>query len=261
MGIQTDLSPGLGLLKTLGRSFLKLPYENISKIQGWDEAGNGEPRLETPEQIWGNFLREGTGGTCFSLTALLHATLTDLGFEASIVLADRPYGKETHCLVIVDLEETKWGIDPGFLIYKPMILPSQGAQLIPYQPYSLLIEKAANESYCVGTIDNHKQYKFRYSFYATPASKESFENAWRHSFSWKGWGGLSLSRRIPGGQLYCHNLDIRWVYPQKKIHIKMREGDFSAIENLWGIPQRLFGASWEIYKGWRDPSKKELSTR
>jgi arylamine N-acetyltransferase len=97
------------------RAFATLPYENLSKVIRFAEAGDAVAARELPAEIINRHLQWGTGGTCFSLTATLLHLIRSLGFEAEPILADRPYGSNTHCALRVMVEGQPHLLDPGYL--------------------------------------------------------------------------------------------------------------------------------------------------
>lgn len=64
----------------------------------------------------------GIGGSCFSLTAALLHLLRSLGWPAVPLLADRRYGQNTHCALVVWIEDRPHLVDPGYLIVDPIPL-------------------------------------------------------------------------------------------------------------------------------------------
>src|SRR5688572_5115612 len=91
-------------LTDVARAFAMLPYENLSKIVRFAEAGNVTAAKESPQDIITGHMQWGTGGTCFSLTAALLHLVRSLGFDAQPILADRSYGSDTHCALLVMIE-------------------------------------------------------------------------------------------------------------------------------------------------------------
>ena len=104
-----------------------IPYENLSKIVGFAEAGCSIQK-QSPEEIVRGYITHGTGGTCFPLTITLIRLLEEIGFRASPILADRRYGTDTHCALLCEVTPHSWHlIDPGYLLTSPVALPSIGS--------------------------------------------------------------------------------------------------------------------------------------
>ncbi|HLW67186.1 MAG TPA: hypothetical protein VKS79_17870 [Gemmataceae bacterium] len=91
----------LDVLERVGHAFARLPYENLTKIIRQAETGNTAEARRIPSEVLADHLQFGAGGTCFSLTATLLYLVRALGFEAQPILADRPYGTNTHCALLV----------------------------------------------------------------------------------------------------------------------------------------------------------------
>ena len=140
-GLTRPEEPDAAFLERLSRSFARLPYENLTKIIKITEEGTPERALRDPNEVLGDHVRLGTGGTCFSLTALLMHLLRAYGYEVRPVLADRPYGADTHCTVLVTLEGTEHLLDPGYLVVRPIPLDGVGTIRVP-TPFNDIILKA-----------------------------------------------------------------------------------------------------------------------
>src|SRR5262245_52752458 len=70
-------------------AFARLPYENLTKIIRWREAGSAARARRTPGQVLADHWQWGAGGTCFSLTAALLHLVRAAGWDAQPILADR----------------------------------------------------------------------------------------------------------------------------------------------------------------------------
>src|SRR5262249_12827325 len=79
-----------------------------------------------PDEVLADHAAFGTGGTCFSLTATMLHLVRALGFEAEPILADRRYGADTHCAMLVWLDAVPHLLDPGYLIVRPLAIPKSG---------------------------------------------------------------------------------------------------------------------------------------
>ena len=88
------------LVENVATAFSSIPYENLTKILKQDHEGQRAAR-RCPEEVIEDHIRLGSGGTCFSLTAALLHILRALGLRAEPILADRHYGDNTHCALLV----------------------------------------------------------------------------------------------------------------------------------------------------------------
>lgn len=69
-------------LESIAAAFARLPYENITKIIKYAEAGSPEKARRSPGEVISGHIAWGTGGTCFSLTSALRHLVRSLGWEA-----------------------------------------------------------------------------------------------------------------------------------------------------------------------------------
>lgn len=103
----------------------EVPWDNVQKRIAIAE---GRPVLAgaEPVEFFENFLRDGTGGTCWPSSGALHALLTALGFDARRVIGDmqmRTSGKSpTHGAEIVRVDGAEWLVDSSMLNERPFEL-------------------------------------------------------------------------------------------------------------------------------------------
>jgi len=119
--IRTNRQPRQ-VLDDVVAAFSILPYENITKIIKQEEYGNPEKARRYPEEVIVSHIQWGTGGTCFSLTSTLLHLVRSLGWNAEYILADRQYGQNTHCALMIEIDNVPHLLDPGYLITKPIPL-------------------------------------------------------------------------------------------------------------------------------------------
>src|SRR5262249_39781022 len=122
-----NLVPGEAVLERIARAFAALPYENVTKILKQARSNSARASLRDAGEVFGDHLRWGTGGTCFSLCNALLKLLESAGFDAFIAMADMHYGKDIHCAVVVRLDDSRFLLDPGYLLHQPIRLPEKGA--------------------------------------------------------------------------------------------------------------------------------------
>jgi arylamine N-acetyltransferase len=100
--INTDRSQ---LINEIANAFSKIPYENLTKIIKSDGVITPRSAMRYPDELLSDYLKWRTGGTCFSLTAATIAVYNAVGIEAHPVLADRHYGPDTHCGLVIVIPE------------------------------------------------------------------------------------------------------------------------------------------------------------
>ncbi len=174
------------LIDKIANAFRQVPYENLTKILKADSVVSAASAMRHPDEVIGDYLKWGTGGTCFSLTAAVVAVLDSLGIEAYPILADRHYGADTHCGII--MVRPGGGIlllDPGFLLFAPIAVPRErpvffdtGYNRIELRPVS----GGARLELFTSVKGNRK---LRLTFKVEPVSDAAFGNAWERSFAFE----------------------------------------------------------------------------
>lgn len=102
-----------------------VPWDNVQKRI---TVAEGRPVLAgaDPIEFFENYLRDGTGGTCWPSSGGLHALLSALGFDARRVVAAMLYGRRgkvpTHATEIVRADGEEWLVDTSMLFERPLPL-------------------------------------------------------------------------------------------------------------------------------------------
>ena len=170
-------------LACLTRSFSRLPYENLTKIIAHEKFSSVRAAQGDTARLILDHLRHGTGGTCFALTIALHGILEELGFRAEPILADRPYGPNTHCALLVWLDGRTHLIDPGFLINDPV--PLDGPRPISIDAgFQQTVLKPVSDDRMELHSRRGGREQLRITFRTVPADPSSFLRAWDDSFGW-----------------------------------------------------------------------------
>ncbi len=223
--------PTLDHLMRLSTAFSNLPYENATKII--KKATTHGPLINCfrlPDEVWRDYLLWGTGGTCFSLTWFLHQICKHQNFVSYIVMANRSYGANTHCALVVCLGEKRFLVDPGFLIQTPVELCSQGST-VQTGFNELNISPVTADDYEVATITS-KIKKQRYTFKDVPTSWEEFSRHWSASFDWPGLKSLFVTTVLNDQQIYIHDDHLRFV---KKDSIEKHHMNAKILEEVGDI--------------------------
>ena len=200
------------LLREMVQAFAGLPYENLTKIIKQANLGGGERSRRGPREVVKDHLVSGTGGTCFSLTATLLYLLRSLGWQAEPLLADRHYGENTHCAVVVWIDDKPHLLDPGYLILTPVPLTgSKGTTEIETGFNTLLLSASSpNGRRSLHTLQQGSA-SHRLTFKTEPADPGEFLRAWDASFDWDMMQYPLLTRICGHEQLYLrgNRLQIR----------------------------------------------------
>jgi hypothetical protein len=199
-GIEAQ-SPGIGLIDKVTRAFSNLPFENLTKIIKAGAVTSASSAMRYPDELISDFLAWGTGGTCFSLTAGLIAILDALGVEAYPTLADRHYGPDTHCGVMIPAPSGEILLcDPGYLLFAPVKAP-RDRQVSFNNGFNLveLLPLAGGTRIELYTIVKGNR-KLRLTFKMEPVADDAFGKAWEQSFAFEMMSYPVLTRTANG----CH---------------------------------------------------------
>ena len=214
--------------ETLARiacAFGAIPYENLTKIIGVAEAHSTIAK-QTPEEVINGFIRHGTGGTCFPLTLTLHRLVTALGWEAHPIVADRRYGADTHCALIVRVEPTGWHLlDPGYLLTTPIIIPHSGAARyeLPLATVELRCQSNTDRVELHTRIPGTEAWKYRLTYKISPVDDETFHAAWDRSFGWEMMTYPIISSAIGDTQVYVQKNTILVRSPTQATRITLSD--------------------------------------
>jgi len=166
-------------------AFSHLPYENITKIIKQAEHGNPENARRYPEEVIGNHIKWGTGGTCFSLTAALLHLIRSLGWKAEYILADRQYGQNTHCALMIEIDNVPHLLDPGFLLTEPVPLAFREERELIAGPNKLILAPDLEKQKLSLATERKGKKKHRLTYKISPVDIGEFQKAWDASFYWE----------------------------------------------------------------------------
>ncbi len=171
------------LLERICGAYARLPFENLTKIVSQSTAVARERSLRLPVQVLDDFLRLGTGGTCFSLNAAFIATLSHFGFDAHPLLCDRHYGPDTHCAVLLVLDGVKHVVDPGYLLYQPCVLPTnlRSYHHTGFSELELQPQRQGARVMLTSIVNGQRRYRLTYK--VSIVDEQQFLAAWKRSFT------------------------------------------------------------------------------
>ncbi|OGJ91268.1 MAG: hypothetical protein A2268_02200 [Candidatus Raymondbacteria bacterium RifOxyA12_full_50_37] len=171
-----------GPLSRILDNFSRIPYENLSKAVKYNAMGVAENARRLPHEVLAGYKAKGTGGTCFSLTWLLHNTLEASGYSSYIVLCDRAYGVNTHCAAVLQLEEKKYLLDPGYLSFTPIELSGEKPTVVETPFNSISVHQDDTARYALFT-EHCGQKKRRFTIKDEPIAERDFIAYWDASFA------------------------------------------------------------------------------
>jgi hypothetical protein len=207
------------LLFQITDAFKQIPFENLTKIIKADSVVSARSAKRSPDELIGDYLRFGTGGTCFSLTAATVAMLDAVGIDAYPVLADRHYGLDTHCgLIIVRPDARLLILDPGFLLFSPVVVPTDGPVSMEtgFNRVELVPIAGGSKIELYTTVKGNR--KLRLTFKIDPVSDEAFGKFWERSFEFEMMNYPVLTRCVNGAHHYLQDnvLAIRDAHRTKR---------------------------------------------
>ena len=171
------------LLGAVASAFARLPYENLTKIIKAAECGRSPQARRGPREVFSDHVALGSGGTCFSLTAAFLYLVRTLGYKAEPILADRRYGQNTHCALLVWIEGRPHLLDPGYLIVDPTPLPAAERRLRTPFNEVVLVPAPERDTMELRTIEDNGQ-RYRLTYKLPPVDVPEFLRSWDDSFSW-----------------------------------------------------------------------------
>ena len=129
LGLRQRPSADLAGLNTVYAAFCgNVPFDNIQK-RIWFASSQTTPLPGgDPNGFFKNWLRHGTGGTCWPINGALYALVRALGFEArrivgSVIVKGYPRGAN-HGSVLVTLEKINYLVDAWMVSFKALPLVS-----------------------------------------------------------------------------------------------------------------------------------------
>jgi arylamine N-acetyltransferase len=243
----------LDALRRVVASYSNLPYENLTKIIKKFTAVSPEERLRGPVEVVSGFVEHHTGGTCFSLTYCLGSMLSSAGFTCYPVMADmkRP---NIHCALVVEMNERRYLIDPGYLVGEPVQLTNAPVRI--ETPFGVIeLRPRQGERYDLFTLDGGDR-KWRYTAKTSAVSHREFMRHWQNSFALPMMNNLLLTRLTPQGHLYVKNHHLRMKGPQGKANENIRANFESRIESEFGISPGITAQAREhlerIRRSWHE---------
>jgi arylamine N-acetyltransferase len=237
------------LLRRICAALGRIPYENLTKIisaaGGHVPAGHAK-RL--PDQVLRDFAQYGAGGTCFSLTAACVAVLTAYGFEAYPMLADRHYGTDTHCAVMLSFDGALWLLDPGYLLHQPARLPTtepvtvtSGVQAIDLRPCD-----AAGRRVELFTLAGSAR-RSRLTYKVAPVDGPTFGRAWERSFTWDMMTYPVLTRVVNDVYYYLQGHQLRIRADGRTVRRALApESEYEAISSTLGIDPTIVKHAFSV---------------
>jgi arylamine N-acetyltransferase len=220
------------VLKTLS----KIPFENLSKAVSVHMMKEAEESLMlNPEQLLLKHQKNGTGGTCFSLTWFILNHLKKKGYSLYPVLCDRAYGVNTHCCAVLQYDNEKFLLDPGYLAFRPILLDPNNITSVETIYNTIEVEPLLDGKFALSTLYNNEKKK-RFTIKDTPATDAEYFQAWQATFLWESLTYPVVTLLTDEAHLYFQkeHLYIRKRTGSERIHIP-KDKQPESFAKLFGI--------------------------
>ena len=248
--------PQLAFLKESLYHFTNLPYENISKIIKLNQfvamsdfsivenLENQTPEqiktlIRFPDEVIEEHFSRHLGGTCFSLTYFLQEILTDVGFICYPIMADMQAGENIHCALMVLLNNSKFLVDPGYLLTTPMELDPKRPRLYKTNSTGVEVFFDADLGYYNLFTFNKMETKWRYRFIDRPTPMGEFLHHWLASFTKPAMHGITLTKITKNGYIYVRKNFMREQTLEKKTNYNLKKNYHQTIRNIFGIEPEI----------------------
>lgn len=242
-------APQDAVINSVAKAFSSLPYENLTKIIKADGVVSPRSAMRLPDEVLADHLRWGTGGTCFSLTAAVIAVYDAFGIEAYPLLADRHYGVNTHCGLIVLHKEKTLLVDPGYLLFIPTPFPDRVnvSVALGYTTIELRPLQDGQRIELATIVRGSRKVRLTYKRQIVDA--ETFVRAWIDSFTWEMMTYPVLTRCTPTEHLYLQGdaLSIRTAEKTVRSRLSFNE-QLDFIGNTMGISRHIIARALEVVK-------------
>ena len=107
-----------------------------------------------------------------------------MGWHAAPLLADRHYGANTHCALVVWIEDRPHLLDPGYLIVRPIALDPEHETKIETSFNEVVLRPTQGGERLELHTAQDGGLSHRLTFKTSPADPAEFLRAWEASFDW-----------------------------------------------------------------------------
>jgi hypothetical protein len=223
------------------RELSALPYENLSKIVAHSQGGNLESTLGLAADWLEKSRDTGAGGTCFSLTWWLRERLRSAGLDGALLMGDKGKAANIHCALRFDWLGRSYLLDPGYMIFDPLLLPEAGLSALAWvSPNEVRVEDVPAQGVWRLWSGPRGALKQRFDFRRAAVSEAEFLAHWEASYALPMMGYPVLNRIRDGTQYY---LQKRGLLIRTAEGGQMRKLDrtelLSTLQATFGIPEGL----------------------
>lgn len=236
------------------RELSALPYENLSKIVAHGQGGNLESTLGLAENWLERNRETGAGGTCFSLTWWLAGRIRSAGLECALLMGDKGRALNIHCALRCDWEGRSWLLDPGYMIFDPLLLPAAGLSAEAWiPPNAVRVEDLPALGVWRLWSGPRGALKQRFDFRKAAVAEAEFLAHWEASYRLPMMGYPVLNRVRDGVQYYLQKRSLLVRTAEGGEMRKLDEAQLrAALTGTFGMPEDLVKAALEVVV-FRDP--------
>jgi len=164
-------------------------------------------------------------------------------------MADMRHGRNIHCALLVELDQRKILLDPGYLVAEPVVLrPRDSTRVV--LPGRQLEYRTSPESGEIElfTSNLRGEETFRYRLRPSAIPEAQFVRHWVESFEANGMNGLHLNRIAGDARLSAHDLNLRIDNGREKTNVKLKEGYARKISEQFGVDRDLADRAFEEWE-------------
>ncbi|MCK5130718.1 MAG: hypothetical protein KAR40_01025 [Candidatus Sabulitectum sp.] len=215
------LTPGRSAadIHRTGEVFGEIPWKNLTKFL-LRSSGESRPRLAG--EVMTDYVKSGTGGTCYSLTETLGSIIAACGLSARPLTGHMKHGENIHCALLVEGKDGRFILDPGYVVPDAVKLSDSGAGEMVTAGRKMSWSPVAG-GWELHTIESGRK-QLRYKLESRVISRAEFLQYWIASFKSAGLNSLHLNRvGSLGGRVSAHNGNLRIVGVSGKRNLKLHD--------------------------------------
>jgi N-hydroxyarylamine O-acetyltransferase len=216
MGLTQVPAADLMGLATLYRAWCRnVPFDNVQKMIAIFEQREGLLPGTGAEEFFENWLRWGTGGTCWPTSNGLYELCRAVGFDAYRIPARmRDMEMVNHGSVVVRLQDRRWLVDTSLLTHEPLPLeesvfvqpdPVFGAEVEPVEQEHIVWQQLPHNGYSMPCrmLSREIDHAFCSAAYERSRNGSPFNTRLYARFNLPGelvivMGGAQFTRRAEG---------------------------------------------------------------
>lgn len=230
---------GVDRLYDVAAAFSRIPWENLTKFL---LKVRGEARLRMPGEVFEGFARDGTGGTCYSLTEALGSVLSMCGWSVRPLTGHMRHGRNIHCALLVEGEEGVFLLDPGFVVPLPVKLSRDGGVLD--MPGRRLVWTSGGDGWDLHSVENDEKPQWRYHLESRNLPRNEFMAFWKDSFNATGLNSLHINLSLPDRRLSAHNGNLRIAGMKERENRKLAADYGTSVAEAFGLSAGLADEAW-----------------